>query len=300
MHVVEQTLIEVAPEVPKLLSKAEIVEISGPDTVSFSHAQFCNDVQALVDFQWQLGAWLDAQGRARFVFMLLRVQPDRLLAWLPRGNAQTFASELQRFVFRAKVRIRALSGFHLLMGESLELSDNRVTAIQDGWEFTLPGPSPRTARLCVDTPGLTFDELALEEWNQADVAVGLPWLEESLGGQFTPQALGLDRLGATSVDKGCYPGQEIVARLHFRGGNKRACWRIHGDSGTAPKPGHSLIESSTGLTVGTVLYAATLQPTGFKALAVLPNSLQSGAGLQLEREPGVRLALISPMQTEET
>lgn len=276
---------------PRLLAKAEIVEIRGSDAIAFAHAQFCSDVRALGELEWQMAAWLDAQGRARFVFVLLRVDSDGLLVWLPRRDAREFAAQLQRFVLRAKVRITALPDFHLLDDESRLPGTRQVVAVTDGWLLSLPGPSPRTARLSRDAGGLLPDKPAFEAWQVADVMAALPWLEAGVGGQFTPQALGLDRLDAISMDKGCYPGQEVVARLHFRGGNKRACVRLQADAGAAPPAGQVVLETSSATQAGTILYAASTQPDGFCALVVLSNSLQSGAGLQLEGNTGIGLTL---------
>lgn len=277
--------------VPKLLAKAEIVEISGADAVQFAHAQFCNDVLALPELNWQIGAWLDAQGRARCVFVLLCVEANRLLAWLPMGSAATMAADLQRFVLRAKVKVSVAQEFHLVEDEPTQMENGRVAATHDGWCFNLPGPAPRTVRVARHLDHPTVDTEAVEASRLADVMAGLPWLHESLACQFTAQALGLDRLGAASLDKGCYPGQEIVARLHFRGGNKRHCMRVVGDCDTPPQPGTCVLETAGGTIAGTILYAASRQSAGFQALAVLSNTHPTGAGLHLEGMPGVSLTL---------
>ncbi|TAH41022.1 MAG: folate-binding protein [Gammaproteobacteria bacterium] len=282
---------QVEIRVPKLLAKAEIVEINGADAAQFAHAQFCSDVLALPELHWQIGAWLDAQGRARCVFVLLRVEADRLLAWLPMGSAATMATELQRFVLRAKVKLSVAQGFHLMEDEPTQLENGQVAATHDGWCFNLPGPAARTMHLARNVEQQAEDTAAAETWRLADVMAGLPWLHESLACQFTAQALGLDRLGAASLDKGCYPGQEIVARLHFRGGNKRHCMRVVGDCDTPPQPGTCVLETAGGTIAGTILYAASRQSAGFQALAVLSNTHPTGAGLHLEGMPGISLTL---------
>lgn len=292
-HVGHQALFRAEIHVPKSLAKAEIVEIRGEDAVAFAHAQFCNDVLALSELNWQIGAWLDAQGRARCVFVLLRVEANRLLAWLPMGSAATMAADLQRFVLRAKVKVSVAQGFHLAEDEPTQIENGQVAESPEGWRFNLPGPAPRSVRVARHVEPQTLDAGALEAWRLANVMAGLPWLHESLACQFTAQALGLDRLGAASLDKGCYPGQEIVARLHFRGGNKRICVRVQGDCDTPPQPGDCVLEMEGGTVAGTILYAASCQPTGFLALAVLSNTDQTGAGLHLEGKPGASLTLQS-------
>ena len=70
------------------LDRAELIEISGADAIAFAHAQFASDVAGLDVGAWQWSAWLNAQGRTRAVFALLRVAPDHLLLWLPLGGAR--------------------------------------------------------------------------------------------------------------------------------------------------------------------------------------------------------------------
>ena len=98
----------------KLMDSAEIVQLSGPDAESFAQSQFSNDIAALPVESWQWSAWLDPQGRVRFLFALLHPQPGQLLAWLPRGDAKRMATELARFILRSRVKIEAMSGICLL------------------------------------------------------------------------------------------------------------------------------------------------------------------------------------------
>lgn len=100
-----------------------------------------------------------------------------------------------------------------------------------------------------------------------DIRAGIPEIGVELRDQFLPQWIGLDRLGAVSVRKGCYPGQEIMARLHFKGGNKRSLHRIGCDSFFPA--GATLRDAQTGEEAGCVLQCARADSGSYEALASL-------------------------------
>ncbi|MBN8727371.1 MAG: folate-binding protein YgfZ [Xanthomonadales bacterium] len=239
------------------LCAADIVELSGADVAAFTQAQFCNDVRALATGRWQWNAWLDAQGRARHFFALLRCDARLWLAWLPLGGAAAMREELARFVFRSDVQLRHLAGWTL----------HRLLPADGAGPMGIDQAMPHRGGFALAQPGgiawlapqaeAAADAQALATWRLADVEARLPFLAPALSGQFVAQALGLDRLGVARFDKGCYPGQEIVARLHFRGGNKRHLQRLS-IAGPAPAPGTGLLDAA-GRNMGSILYAA---PTG--------------------------------------
>ncbi|MBS0556472.1 MAG: folate-binding protein [Proteobacteria bacterium] len=101
----------------------------------------------------------------------------------------------------------------------------------------------------------------------ADIRAGLPEIGADLRDQLLPQWIGLDRLGAVSVRKGCYPGQEIMARLHFKGGNKRSLYRIGGDARITTAA--MLRDAQTGEEAGCVLQCARADSGKYEALASL-------------------------------
>ena len=265
---------------PHPLAPAQILELSGIDARAFAHAQFTSDVMILSAGQWQWSAWLDPKGRVRSLFALLWTDDARLLAWLPRGDANTMATRLSTFVFRSKVRIQPLADYSLF---ALPTDGSSPTGNLAGtWILDLPGDTPRRAAIIntrIDTP---IDPDRLEAWIRDDIAARLPWIPSEVAEEFTAQALGLDRLGAISFDKGCYPGQEIVARLHYRGGNKRECMRVTIQTCEPPKAGERIEIDATPAANGRILYAAQPQAGICKALAVLPLDLPQNIRMRLE------------------
>jgi folate-binding protein YgfZ len=188
---------------------AETLSIEGPDAFAFAHTQFSSNVNALALGQWQFSAWLDPQGRVRALFQLARVADDRLLLLLRGGAAAQMSDALRRFVFRSKLTLTALPPRALATGAALPVHHVQVDA--------------ETLWLGCGTHSLQITSAGTGEdgWRLAQLHEGWPWLPEQALNEMLAPALSLQRLQAAVIDKGCYPGQEIVARLHYRGGLKR-------------------------------------------------------------------------------
>jgi folate-binding protein YgfZ len=180
------------------------------------------------------------------VLALLRIGEGDLLAILPDGDAAEFGQALQRFVFRRKVTLqvddRQASGSFA----SASLASGSTAAIAADGSIELDWGSaglPRVLRISRDPAA--GDGSA--PWRQADLRLGLPRLAADQRESWTAQQLGLDWLNGYSVRKGCYPGQEIVARTHFLGKAKRATVLLHGiDEGVAAGSAVLAAEASIG------------------------------------------------------
>lgn len=188
---------------------AQTLLIEGPDAASFAQSQFSNNVAALADGQWQFAAWLDAPGRVRHLFHLARLDAQRLLLLLRGGDASDMANALRRFVLRARVTLTPANAHVLARGEALSLFEVR----RRGDTLTL-GCGDHSLAFGSDVSGN-------DDWCVAQLQQGWAWLPDGTAGTLLPPALSLYRLPAIALEKGCYPGQEIVARLHYRGGHKR-------------------------------------------------------------------------------
>jgi len=260
------------------LGAAELLFIAGADTGAFAQSQFTSDVKSLAVGRWQWSAWLDAQGRARHFFALLHAEASRMVAWLPLGSADAMRAELTRFVMRSRVQLDAQTWvLHALDAEeaSPSMEANEVLARQAGFALRQPATASRTAWLAPSS-SKAFDSEAFERWRRDDLVAGLPMLTDALAGEFVPQALDLERLDAIRFDKGCYPGQEIAARLHFRGGNKRYLRRVRID-GAAPASAKA-ITAADGRVRGQILYAVDrVDGEGSDALAVLTDGADDAA-----------------------
>ena len=244
-----------------------VLALEGRDAASFAQAQFTNDVDGLADGHWQWSGWLTPKGRIVALFALLRFDAERLWLVLPDADPAELAEQLQRFVFRTKVKLRPLEAVHAAAAFTApEQAAGAAFAgdVDSGVELDMGPPAEtRTLRLGAATAPANDD--AAGRWSRFDLAHGWPRLDPDQTEKWTPQQLSLQRLRAYSVKKGCYPGQEIVARTHFLGQAKRGLVRLQVDSAVA---------SGDAVTSGEREIGRVVCATGTEALAVLPLELE--------------------------
>lgn len=239
-----------------------VLAMTGRDAQAFAQAQFMNDVAALGDGQWQWSGWLTPKGRVIALFALLRLDAQTLWLLLPDGNAAALAEQLRRYVFRSKVSLDIRDDLHVggCFSPPAQAAAASMAHAGDRIELDLSGDAdPR--QLWIDTQPAATDAEDLARWLASDLRHGLPHLPMDQTGQWTPQQLSLERLRAFSIKKGCYPGQEIVARTHFLGQAKRGLALL--DTDTALAAGAEVGDGARAL--GTVVSSV-----GTLALAVLP------------------------------
>ncbi len=256
------------------------LHLHGADAVAFAQAQFCSDVAAVPPGAWQFSAWLDAQGRVRAFFHLLRTAPDDLHLLLRGGDAAALVEPLRRFVFRSRLRIAAEAPTPSLlaavagMAGGFVLSDDCLRLQQGAVRLEVP----------LQGAALPAPEAAL-----AEVRAGLPRLPAATLGELLPAWLDFERLGAISFRKGCYPGQEVAARMHFRGANSRHLQRVR-VRGAQQDPAGQVIRREDGAEAGRLLQAVALDHGSWEALAVLRDGSTGGAlWIDLPHRPDVEV-----------
>ena len=250
----------------------DVLAITGRDAAKFAHAQFMSDVAALAPGHWHWSGWLTPKGRVVALFALLKLDDETLWLLLPDFDAGELASQLQRYVFRSKVALQARDDLHVngAFVSPTRAVDSEFAKDGDMVELDFGGDGgPRTLR--IDATPAADDSKPQSEWLAFDLAHGLPRLPASQREHWTPQQLSLDRLRAFSVKKGCYPGQEIVARTHFLGKAKRGLAAL---CAAKPIPMEADVELD-GTAIGKVV-SATPGEACF-ALAVLPLDRGMGA-----------------------
>jgi folate-binding protein YgfZ len=211
----------------------------GPDAVGFLQGQLTNDVQLLADGRTQLAACITPQGR---VIALLRLHqtgqdtaPD-IVALLPAELAQPVMDRLRKFVLRARVEILSPADWRCVLAPAdAALAEPPATRMAGpsslvfdfgGGRRVLAGPtSALSASTDVTDTGAARGDRIEERWAAAGIAAGLPEVSTATTGSFVPQMLNLDLLAGISFSKGCYTGQEIVARTQNLGRIKRRCFR---------------------------------------------------------------------------
>jgi hypothetical protein len=212
-----------------------VLRARGPDTIAFLQGQLSNDSTRIQEGRWQLSGYHTPQGRAIALLRLTRLAPDDVLAVLPRELTALVAQRLKRFVLRAKVQITdessqwQMRGFH---GAAPELTAGSVA-----------GPYGRTRQLVLTPAGSAADPAAATgtraDWIGCDIAEGLPQVYLATSEAFVAQMLNLDVTGGIALDKGCYTGQEIIARAHYRGQVKRRMQRFCSALPCTLAPGHA-------------------------------------------------------------
>ncbi|SFK65834.1 CAF17-like 4Fe-4S cluster assembly/insertion protein YgfZ [Lysobacter sp. cf310] len=265
-----------------------VIELSGRDAATFAQAQFMNDVNALAPGQWQWSGWLTPKGRLIALMALLRLADERIWLLLPDADPESVATALKRFLFRSKTTIvvrEDLRAFGHYAAPQAAAGASLAGDEATGVELDCSGDGGARALRIAPTAGAEDPDLAAR-WALDDLRHGLPRLGPSQAEQWTPQQLSLERLRAFSVKKGCYPGQEIVARTHFLGKAKRGLALIESPHSVAV--GAEL--RSHDAVLGTIAASASAGDRHL-ALAVAPLERAEG-GLSLDGHAVAEIALL--------
>ncbi len=236
------------------LNRYGLLSVSGADARAFLHAQLTNDILNLPPGRAALAGWCSAKGRLLATFLVIPA-PQGFLLQLARDLAPVVVKRLSLFILRAKVKIADESDAWAQFG----LFGAPAAAVTwEGDTVSVPVDDSRALRLApasAATLPCTVDE---DAWYAAEIRAGRPLITAATQDQFVPQMVNLETLGGVDFRKGCYPGQEIVARAQYRGQVKRRMVRLPAPAGARLKPG----DEYNG---GTVLDSA-----GGELLAVVP------------------------------
>jgi folate-binding protein YgfZ len=210
-----------------------VLRFEGADARKFLQGQLSNDL-ALLSPRTILRAGLhNPQGRTVALLWLAARAENEILAILPRELAAPVASQLRRYLLRSKVAISDESAGTPLLGA---WAHSAPLAVPEGWALAAdralligvaPGSEPGGARM---TP---------QQWRALDIAAGQPQVYLATSAQFVAQMLNLDCIDAVSFTKGCYTGQEVIARAHYRGRVKRRMQRFESLEPCVLNPGDS-------------------------------------------------------------
>jgi folate-binding protein YgfZ len=195
-----------------------VLRARGAEAGSFLQGQLSNDTTSARRGQLQLAGYHTPQGRVIALLRLTALAADDLLAILPQELVPVVVARLSRYVLRAKVRITDDSAQWQVLGYQGAAPQLPDTAL------SLPYGSARHLVL-VPRPDVAVVEAAAtgtrDDWVARDIAEGLPQVYLATSEAFVAQMLNLDLIGGVALDKGCYTGQEIIARAHYRGQVKR-------------------------------------------------------------------------------
>jgi tRNA-modifying protein YgfZ len=196
------------------------LRLRGPDTAKFLQGQLSNDMARLAPGAILRAGLHNPQGRTLALLWLSARDGNELLALLPRELAPTVAAHLGRYLLRSKVVIS---------------DDSAKTRLYGIWAADAAPPLPQTVvldasrALLIQSSGAASPPgapMTREHWRSLDIAAGVPQVYAATSAQFVAQMLNLDCIDAISFNKGCYTGQEVIARAHYRGRVKRRMQRF--------------------------------------------------------------------------
>ena len=203
-----------------------VIRVAGADTVKFLQGQLSNDIERISAERSILAGYHNPQGRAVALLRMVKTASGDVAAVLPRELVADVISRLRKFVLRAKValtdesesvRVVGITGVDVVP-DVAKASWLSVEGTGRRFIGVLP---PETGDALADLP-----EVDRSVWTQLDIQEGVPHVYKATSEAFVAQMLNLDVLGGIAFDKGCYTGQEVIARAHYRGRVKRRMQRF--------------------------------------------------------------------------
>lgn len=267
------------------LSGFAMLEVSGNDRHEFLHNQFINDLNLIRTPAAQISAWCNSKGQLITNFIIINTGNAYLLIF--KEDLKEFVKKrLLMFVMRSNVKINDISDSSPLVGmancnastssiKNLPTSPGEINVFDNQIIICHPDRTDRhlitgnTEELIKEISKFkkSVPILSSPLWNILDILAGLPWVTSLSKEQYLPQMLNLDVLNGLSYQKGCYPGQEVIARLHYRGEVKKRVGLIQ--SKQLLSIGEQLIIESSNNKAGAILNSA-MHPNGLcYALAVI-------------------------------
>jgi len=248
------------------LDQYGLLHVAGEDARAFLHAQLTNDVEHLAPGAARYAGWCSAKGRL-LATLLVVPSSDGFLLQLSRDLAPAVAKRLSMFVLRSKVKVTDATGQWAQYGLWGPAAGIPLAVSESGGSITVCIEPDRSLVLAPEPSGGRFSPNASAgDWVLAEIRAGRALIAQATQDQFVPQMVNLELAGGVDFKKGCYPGQEIVARAQYRGAVKRRMVRLRG---AALQPGQEIYsDDAPGQPSGTVVNSA-----GDEALAVLQVSV---------------------------
>jgi len=273
------------------LADLGLVAVGGDESLRFLHAQITNDVEHLVPGVARWGGYCSAKGRLQATFRYWR-DPEAIRLVVARPLAQALARRLSMFVLRAKARVTDVSDGHALFGL---LDRPAADAAAAALALQVPGADGASERAGAHLVGLpplpgaverprwllvvpasaaaetwaalarAAEPLSALAWRRTEVLAGIPRIVPGTFEQFVPQMINFESVDGVNFRKGCYPGQEVVARSQYLGKLKRRMFVGRG-RGALPAPGDDVVPAAGGEACGRVVLAAPDGDGGFDLL----------------------------------
>ncbi len=294
------------------LSQLGTLKVSGEDAQSFLQNLLSSDIKSVTPANAQLSSFNTAKGRMLVTFLIWQAGTDYFLQ-LPRSLCTAMQKKLSMYVLRSRVKIADASDDLVCMG----LAGKRAGTLAKESFASTPEDAMGTAwsanagiirldanRLQIVTtpehaPGLWKSlncgarAAGSACWDWLTIRAGIPVILPATQEEFVPQMANLELIGAVNFKKGCYPGQEIVARMQYLGKLKQRMYLAHVAGGTTPQPGDKLYSSEMeGQHSGTVVNAAAAPGGGYDLLAVVQTGSRENQTVHLGSLQGEALTFL--------
>lgn len=298
------------------LSHFSIVKVNGDDATTFLQGQLTNDIEQVTENTSQLSGYCNQKGRLLATFRIYKKQDDLYLL-IPNELYEDTFKRLKMYVMRSKVEFNNCSADYVSIGFSgpnadtelqkqlasipaetdqvtheKDLSIIKLTGNQPRYQIT--GPVEQVISLWQNLD-VNAAPVGKDVWNLLEIRAGIPTVYLPTVEAFVPQMINFELINGVSFKKGCYTGQEIVARMHYLGKLKRRMYRIHIDSTDPVIAGTPLFSPGTTSGQGTgniVLSAISSSEKGTEALAVLQINQAESDSLRLNDSKGAAIKVL--------
>jgi len=258
------------------LSHFRLIRFFGAEAQTFLHDQLTCDVAALELGKSTYGSYCNPKGRVLATFLLWRSSEDYFMQ-LPSPLREPIQKQLSKYILRAKVKTSDASPEWTLIGVAGKDAAALVQRVAgDALAIKLSGEryeiavTREKAQAIIAALASDAEMASPEYWDWLDIRAGVPVILPATQEAFVPQMLNLDLIGGVSLTKGCYPGQEIVARMHYRGTLKQRMYLANVAGSDSPQPGDKLYSPGFGeQACGTIVNAARSPEGGSDVLAVI-------------------------------
>jgi folate-binding protein YgfZ len=285
------------------LTHLGVIKVTGEDAAKFIHGQLTQDFSLLGNDTARLAAFCSAKGRMQASFIGFKRTSDEILLLCSRDILPTTLKRMSMFVMRAKARLSDATDEYLLYGLAGDATKKVAQADYSAWTKADFGtesvinlyPANDLARQLwiapVGSPVPDGNTLNLDLWLWSEVRSGVATISAPVVEAFVPQMLNYESVGGVNFKKGCYPGQEVVARSQFRGTLKRRAFVVHCN---APMSAADEVYGSSDETqpIGTVVQAAQAPQGGFEAIISAQLSAVSQDTLHLRQAAGPLITVL--------
>jgi len=296
------------------LSHQGLISVDGEDAADFLQGQLTNDVRDVSEQHSQLSAYCTHKGRMLANFRVFK-RDDSFYLRLPLSLLEPTLKRISMFILMSKVSIKNSSNALVRFGVSGAEADERLQGLisnlpkevddavqSDGYTvIKVAGPHPRYEIYGELEPmqklwsnlDVHAAPVGAGAWEMLDIQAGIPTIYAETSEAFVPQMTNMQVLNGVSFQKGCYTGQEVVARMQYLGKLKRRMFRVKVDTDDIVKPGDKLFntDSSSAQGAGQIVSAQQDADGGYSALAVVNISDTESGHLQLHDENGPSLSV---------